>query len=81
VAGQGRGEQGDPGAGAEGAGPRDLAGVLSRAVRRVEAGELEPNRATALATLARALVGAWQAGEAEERLRRLEVAAGLEPAG
>ena len=59
---------------------RDVQEALLRALAAVEAGELEPARATALATLARAFLAVAEAGELEARLteleRRAEAAAG-----
>ncbi len=59
---------------------RDVQEALLRAMAGVEAGELEPARATALATLARAFLAVAEAGELEARLteleRRAEAAAG-----
>ena len=57
------------------AGVGQLPAVLFRALGRVEAGELEPNVATAMATLGRAIVAATQAAELEERLAALEARA------
>ena len=45
---------------------------LETALARLDAGELEPKRAQAMAAVARAMVSVLQAGELEERLRRLE---------
>lgn len=46
--------------------------MLWQAMNDVYAGKLDAKRATALAALARALTTAVQAGELEDRLRRLE---------
>jgi hypothetical protein len=45
---------------------------LERALNEVHDGELDPRAATAMASLAGALVRVITAGELEERLRRLE---------
>jgi hypothetical protein len=45
---------------------------LERAMEEVHGGRLEPPRATAMASLARAMVAVLTAGEMEERLRRVE---------
>jgi len=45
---------------------------LETALAATLAGELAPRQATTAAALARALVAVLQAGELEERLRRLE---------
>ncbi len=58
----------------------DLMGVQARlvgALAKVEEGTLDPGRAQAMASLARAIVAVAQAGEMEGRLRELEEAAGL----
>ena len=51
---------------------------LETALADVLAGRLDPRQATAAAALARALVTTLQAGELEERLRRLEAEAGAD---
>lgn len=61
-------------------GARDLAEVdaaLCLALDKVLAGDIEPNVATAAASLARAIVSARQASAFEDRLAELEVRAGL----
>ena len=55
---------------------REVQAVLCRALRRVEAGELEPGPANALSSLGRAIAAVAQAGDLEERLGELERAAG-----
>ncbi len=58
----------------------DLTAVQARlvgALEKVEAGQLDPSRAQAMAALGRAIVTVSQAGEVEQRLRELEAAAGL----
>ena len=57
--------------------PDDLQGLLSVALRSTLAGRLEPGRANAVASLARALVTIRESGELEERLKALEEAQGL----
>lgn len=55
--------------------PRDLAGVndvLLKALHDCATGTLDPHRASALSSLAGALVRLHQAGEVEQRLRDLE---------
>ena len=63
---------------------RDMTDVKARlmvALAKVEAGELEPGPANAMANLARAIATIVQVGELEERIRDLETRAGLrEPA-
>lgn len=46
--------------------------VLSRALRKVEDGQMPPGPANALANVARALVSVKQADELEERIAELE---------
>ena len=59
----------------------DVKARLMRALASVEAGDLPPNVAGAMAGLARAIATVAQVGELEERLRSLEERAGLrEPA-
>ncbi len=55
----------------------EVSGLLSVALRRVSAGQMEPTIGTALATIARAIVATQQAGAIEERIVALEEAAGL----
>jgi hypothetical protein len=63
---------------------RDMTDVKARlmiALAKVEAGELEPGPANAMANLARAIATIVQVGELEDRLRELETRAGVrEPA-
>ncbi|MFL5760321.1 MAG: hypothetical protein ACJ8F2_01255 [Xanthobacteraceae bacterium] len=59
--------------------PDDLQGLLSLALRSTLAGRLEPGRANAVASLARALVTIRESAELEQRLHALEAAAGLAP--
>lgn len=49
---------------------------LEEALHQVHCGELDPRQATAMATIASAMVRVLTAGEIEERLRRLEQASG-----
>ena len=56
-----------------------LRGVVRRlegAMAAVEAGSMDPRTGTALATLARALIAAYEAGELELRVAALEQGAG-----
>jgi hypothetical protein len=46
--------------------------TLERVLEEVHAGTLEPAQATAMATVARAMVALLTAGELEERLRAVE---------
>lgn len=55
-----------------------LRGTLFHALKRVEAGELEPSVANSMATLARAIVTVSQSVEVEERLSALEQRAGIQ---
>ncbi len=57
---------------------RDVRDALLRALSAVEAGELEPPKAQAMASLARAFVTVAESGELDERVAALEAAAGLE---
>lgn len=57
--------------------PDELNAWLSVAFLQVLDGRLEPKVATALATLARTMLTIREASELEERLRELEVRAGL----
>jgi len=59
----------------------EVSGLLSRAMRKVEAGTMEPGVATAMATLARALVATVEAGDVEERLAELEERLGIHRKG
>lgn len=49
---------------------------LEQALSEVHDGTLKPGQAVAMAALARAMVAVLQAGELEERVRRLEEQAG-----
>ncbi len=51
---------------------RPVADLLEKALEEVHEGQLDPRVATAMASLAGALVKVFQAGEMEERLRVLE---------
>ena len=55
----------------------DLLATLSEAIRRVEAGELEPGVVNAMANLARAMNAIRESSEIEQRIRDLEQRAGL----
>jgi hypothetical protein len=55
----------------------EIQGVLAKALRQVLSGDLEPGRANAAATIARALLAAKQVSDLEDRLTALESAAGL----
>ena len=55
----------------------DVQGALLRALAAVEAGELEPARANAMAGLARALVTVTEYATLEQRIAALEEAAGV----
>jgi hypothetical protein len=46
--------------------------TLENLLAEVHAGKITPARATAMATVARAMVAVLTAGEMEERLRKLE---------
>jgi hypothetical protein len=54
----------------------ELLGTLSRAVRRTEAGDMEPNIANALAGLCRAISSIRENAELEERIAALEQSSG-----
>jgi hypothetical protein len=54
-----------------------LPGVLYRALRKVERGEMDPPVASAMATLSRAIIAATQAAELDDRLSKLEARAGI----
>ena len=49
-----------------------LIGRLEEALGEIHDGELEPSRGQAMASLSRAIVAVFSAGEFEERLRRIE---------
>ena len=49
-----------------------LIGRLENALGEIHDGELEPSRGQAMASLSRAIVAVFSAGEFEERLRRIE---------
>ena len=51
---------------------RDVFDALLQALDEVHAGELEPQRANAMASVARAAVSALTAGELEQRVRDIE---------
>jgi hypothetical protein len=55
----------------------DLLATLSEAIRRVEAGELEPGVVNAMANLARAMDAIRESSEIEQRISALESRAGL----
>jgi hypothetical protein len=55
--------------------PADLGGVLQRlhaALDRLDAGQLEPRTASAMASLAGAIVRTWEVASLEARLARME---------
>ncbi len=55
--------------------PTDLRGVMQRlhtALDRLDAGRLEPRTASAMASLAGAIVRIWEAASLEARLTRME---------
>ena len=56
----------------------EVKSVLCRALRKVEAGQMEPGPANALASLARAITQVAEASEIEERVVALEAAAGIQ---
>ena len=58
---------------------RPIADILESALSEVHLGELRPQQAQAMASLAGALVKVIQSGELEERLRNLERMAKDEP--
>jgi hypothetical protein len=53
---------------------KDVYGVLESALAEVHSGGLSPARASAMASLARAMVTVLTGGELEERIRRIEEA-------
>lgn len=55
----------------------EVSGLLSRALKKVENGTMEPGVATAMATIARALVATQEAGLVQERIAALEERAGI----
>lgn len=55
--------------------------LLESALTEVHAGSLAPARATAMASVARALIDVYQAGELEDRVRRIEARAEAQEAG
>jgi hypothetical protein len=57
--------------------PTELQGLLSKALRDVLTGKLEPGPANAAGGLARALVTIRESAELEQRLSELERAAGI----
>ena len=56
---------------------REVQAALSRALKRVEAGEMEAGPANAMASLARAIAVAAEAGDLEQRLTALDERAGV----
>lgn len=56
---------------------RPLARELEEAYREVHDGKLDHRKGAAMATMLRALIAAYVAGEFEERLRRLESNEGI----
>ncbi len=54
-----------------------LRGTLFHVLKRIEAGDLEPNVGNSIATIARAIVTVSQSVEVEERLTQLEQRAGM----
>ena len=59
---------------------RDVYSTLERALSEVHSGELSPARASAMASLARAMAHILTVGEMEERVRSIEQALGDVPA-
>ena len=59
---------------------RDVQASLLRALRAVEAGELEPQRASAMSALARTILTVMEHGAMELRIQELERIAGIEEA-
>ncbi len=57
---------------------RDVRDALLRALSAVEAGDLEPAKAQAMSSLARAFVTVAESGDLDERVAALEAATGLE---
>ena len=55
-----------------------LRGTLFHVLKRVEAGDLEPNVGNSIATIARAIVTVSQSVDVEERLAALEQRAGMQ---
>ena len=55
----------------------ELLAVLSGAIRKVEAGELEPGPANAMSSLARAMTSIREVSEVERRLAELEERVGV----
>jgi hypothetical protein len=55
----------------------EVSAALCRALRKVEAGELEAGVGNCMATIARAIVAVDQAGRLEDRVAELEARAGL----
>jgi hypothetical protein len=49
------------------------------AIDQVHAGELDPRRASAMASLAGAVCRVYETGEIQQRIEALEVAASLSP--
>lgn len=62
--------------------PKDMRGLgrrLMEAIDQVHAGELDPRRASAMASLAGAVCRVYETGEIQQRIEALEVAASLSP--
>lgn len=55
----------------------EIGGLLSRTLTKLETGDIQPNVATAMAGVAKALVAIRDAGEIEERLTELEARLGI----
>lgn len=55
-----------------------LRGTLFHVLKRIEAGDLEPNVGNSIATIARAIVTVSQSVEVEDRLAALEQRAGMQ---
>lgn len=51
---------------------KDTANVLYRTLGALERGDMEPARATAIATVARAIVAVFETGDAERRISEIE---------
>jgi len=54
-----------------------VGGLLSRTLTKLETGEMQPGVATAMASVAKALVSIRDAGDLEERLSELEQRSGI----
>lgn len=55
----------------------EVLGLLSRTLRKLEAGGIEPGLGTATATVAKALISIRQSSELEDRLAELEARSGI----